>query len=521
MRTAAQSSLALFAAILLAAAVSLAQRDAVIAITGATVVDGTGAAPRAMTVVIRGDRVAAAGPDARIPPGARVIRAEGHTLAPGFFDLHTHLPYSAVAGLSGDWGKALKAYLYCGVTSVVDFGVYPEMFEPMRRLLREGVVAGPRISLAARLTTPGGHGAEGGRGDGFSLEVSTPQQARAAMARLLASKPDVIKVFTDGWRYGAAPDMTSMNEETLAAIVAGAHQGGIPVLTHTVTLEKARIAARAGVDVLAHSVGDARVDDALIALMKKSGAAYAPTLTVYEPRSGDARPPLLEAVLEPAARNLLAASRRTEPSQFRLRRWQFITANVAALRAAGIAVASGTDAGVTGAYHGWATLREIELLSGAGLSPLEALTAATGVAARALRVDAERGTIAPGMLADLVLIEGQPHQRIADLQRIRRVFLGGREIDRAALARDIAAGEPTPLPARPVATLVDDMEADGGRSTLGTLRVWSGDSGTDASRMMFARTASNRADHALSILARMAAKPHPYAALEIPKARRA
>ncbi|HEY8458760.1 MAG TPA: amidohydrolase, partial [Blastocatellia bacterium] len=183
----------------------------IIAIIGATVIDGTGAEPSKRTVVIRGERIEAVGPNVEPPDGARRIAAEGMTLLPGLFDLHTHLPYSSTSGIANDWPKNLKAYLYCGVTSVVDFGAYGEMFEPMRRLIRTGTVAAPRISLAARITTPGGHGSEGGRGEFFSLEVSTAREARAAVRRALAYQPDAIKVFTDGWRYGAAPDMTSMN----------------------------------------------------------------------------------------------------------------------------------------------------------------------------------------------------------------------------------------------------------------------------------------------------------------------
>ncbi|MGH9855078.1 MAG: amidohydrolase family protein, partial [Blastocatellia bacterium] len=111
-----------------------------IAIVGATVIDGTGAEPRLSDVIIRGDRIETVAPIAEIPAGARVINAEGHTLTPGLFDLHTHLPYATSGGVSGDWQKNLKAYLYCGVTSVVDFGTYAETFEPMRRLISQRIV---------------------------------------------------------------------------------------------------------------------------------------------------------------------------------------------------------------------------------------------------------------------------------------------------------------------------------------------------------------------------------------------
>jgi imidazolonepropionase-like amidohydrolase len=260
------------------------QADPVVAIVGATVIDGAGSEPAIATVLIRGERIIAVGPRVEVPSDARVIRGEGQTLIPGLFDLHTHLPYATAAGVIGDWPKNLKSYLYCGVTSVVDFGTYPETFEPMRRLIKSGTIDGPRLSLAARMTTPGGHGAEGGRGDFFSLEISTPREARAAVRRVLPYQPDVIKVFTDGWRYGVAPEMTSMDEETLTALVNDAHRHDLEVLTHTVTLEKAKIAARAGVDVIAHGIGNAPADDEIIQLMKAKGTTYAPTLAVYEPR---------------------------------------------------------------------------------------------------------------------------------------------------------------------------------------------------------------------------------------------
>ncbi|MEZ5403652.1 MAG: amidohydrolase family protein [Bryobacteraceae bacterium] len=484
---------------------------ATFAISGATVVDGTGAKPRVANVVVRSGRIAEVGGE--IPPGISVINGAGQTLTPGFFDVHTHLPYSGMSGLWGDWAKNLKAYLYCGVTSVVDFGSYPEMFEPMRRLLREGVVTGPRIHMAARMTSPGGHGAEGGRGDLFSLEVLTPAEARAGVRQWLAYKPDAIKVFTDGWRYGFDEDMTGMHEDTLRAIVEEAHKAGVEVLTHTVTLQKAKEAARAGVDVIAHGVGDATVDSDLIAIMREKGAAYAPTLAVYEAKNGP-YPPMQKLLMEPAMLAGLPAVRKTRETPARTRRWEHLVENVALLRTAGIPVATGTDAGVSGMPHGWASLHEMELFAASGMSPLEAITAATGVAAKAIGVDRDRGTIEPGKLADLVLIAGAPHERIADLEKVSRVFLGGDEVDREALRAAIARPAVTPLPAHRVGPLIDDMEA--GRTSLDTLRVNATDSGNDHSRMLFQRVLRPAGGHAMAVQARMGQKRSPFAQLWIP-----
>ena len=499
--------------LLSAAAPMLAQ---VLVFDGAMVVDGTGAPARAARVVARDGRIAAVGAaDAGIPAGAQVVNGAGHTLIPGLFDLHTHLPYSAVPGLGGDWGKNLKAYLLHGVTSVTDFGTYPETFEPMRRLLAERKLEGPRLHLAARMTTPGGHGAEAGRGDFFSLEVTTPAEARAAVARLLPYQPDAIKVFTDGWRYGAAAEMTSMDEATLAEIVKQAHAHGIEVMTHTVTLERAKAAARAGVDVIAHGVSDARVDVGMVELLKQHGTTYVSTLAVYESKTW---PPssLLEYFLEPAALRITGrmSNATTPASAARQRRWANLHANLAAIFQSGIAVGAGTDAGVTGTLHGRSSLRELELMVGAGLTPLQAITAATSTSARAIHVQAERGSIEPGKLADLVLIQGAPHEHIEDLYKVAGVWLAGRRLDLAQLRREIATEQVTPIQARPATALIDDMEHE--RTSVDTLRVNSSDAGHDNSKALFQRVARTPGNHALAVQARMGEKAKPFVQVWFP-----
>lgn len=499
---------------------TVSSQESIVVIRGAIVVDGTGARAARKDVLIRGDRIVAVDANLETPAGARVIDADGKTLIPGLFDLHTHLPYSSVGGLVGDWPKNLLAYLYCGVTSVVDFGTYPETFGPMRQLTDTGAVLSPRLSLAARFTTPGGHGAEGGRSDIFTLEVSTPEQARAAVRRLLHYRPDVIKVFTDGWRYGAAPDMSSMNEETLTAIVAEAHNNGIEVLTHTVTLARAKIAARAGVDVIAHGIGDADADDELIELIKSKGTAYVSTLAVYEPRGRDTPTSLLTTVLDPSARARLdrqaAGSRSGSIPASRQRRWKFLQNNIASLRRAGVHLAVGTDAGVTGTHHGWATLRELKLLVSAGMTPIEAITSATGVSAKAIGVNDERGTIAPGKLADLVIVDGAPHRDIEDIDRIERVILGGKEINRGQLAASIADPAFQPIRPIPAPLLLDDFQRADGRSQVNSLWINGAESGHDNSRIIFGRVLRAPRDFALSALARMAERERSYTTINLP-----
>ena len=408
-----------------------AQAQTTTAITGARVIDGTGAPAHIETVIIRDNRIVAVSDRVEVPAGARIIDATGQTLMPGLFDLHTHLNASGTDAVD-DFGKNLKAYLVCGVTSVNDYSVYGEMLAPLRSLQSSGVLVGPKVNFAIRFGTPEGHGAEFGWGDYFTQLVSTPAEAHATMKKIFPYKPDVIKAFTDGWRYGKDDDLTNMNVETLSAIVEDAHQAGIKVFAHTVTLNGATIAARAGVDVLAHGVGDAPVDDELIALLKKSGTGYVSTLATFEPPSGRSLSPRLLAVLSPADRQFAQrASERRSPSSSNapvMRRWHFLKENIRRLSAAGIPIGVGTDAGVAATYHGWSTLHEMELLVSPGLTPMQAITAGTGASARLVGEDKERGTIAPGKIADLLLVKGSPDQNMKEIENTSAVFLGGQQL---------------------------------------------------------------------------------------------
>jgi hypothetical protein len=150
------------------------------------------------------------------------------------------------------------------------------------------------------------------------------------------------------------------------------------------------------------------------------------------------------------------------------------------------------------------------------LTPLEAITAATGASAKLLGVEADRGTIAPGKAADLVLIDGAPHERIGDLYRVSRVWLGGVEIDRKALTAAIARQGPTPVAAIPAVELLDDFESADGRSRCGTLWINNTDGGHDHAEMAYARTSREPGGHALTVLARMTEKDRPYASMVLP-----
>jgi imidazolonepropionase-like amidohydrolase len=491
-----------------------------IVIRGARVVDGTGKPAKMATVLIRGNRIEAVGDNIATPPGARVIEAAGLTLIPGLFDLHTHLRASgALSPLVADWGKNLKTYLASGVTSVNEYSSYGEMFEPMRRLMRTGVVVGPRVNLAIRISPPGGHGAESGYGSMFTLEARTPEKAHEIMVDALSYKPELIKIFTDGWRYGASPSLPSMNEETIAAITQDAHKAGVKVMTHTLTLENAKITVRAGVDSLVHGIQDHNVDDEFIQLIKSKGTGYTATLAVFEPRDRTEMYTGLSRVLEPAIAQMFRspqASSPMAPNGPRQERWNRLKNNDAKLFENQVLLGNGTDAGMGGTFHGWATLREIQLKTEAGLTPLQAITVATRNSARILGLEKSLGTIEAGKLADLVLIDGKPDEHIEDIYKTARVFEDGKEYDVKELEREIKSPEPTKLPSHPVQALIDDFEKTDGRTHLGT-QIFNGDDpGSDHSNIVFSRIWRKAGDHALMVESTMGPREHPFSLLQIP-----
>lgn len=500
-------------------------RKTAILIRGAHVFDGTGSPATVKDVLVVGDRIAAVGPALRAPRGARIVKARGLTLLPGLHDLHTHLRAPAFDAPE-DLPKAYGGYLVHGVTSVNDFSVSGEMLAPIREMTgqdgsgRESMDA-PHLELAVRLGVPGGHGTEYGWGGFFTMQAATPRAARQAMARALPYRPDVIKVFADGWRYGRSPSLNSMDEPTLAAIVERAHAAGIPVVTHTVTLEGAKVAAAAGVDALGHGIGDALVDAELIALMKAKGTAYVPTLVVYEPQQDRSFTPEEWRKLRPPERAReearIAAPVEAIP-ELESRRWAIMQENVRRLKAAGVRIGIGTDAGIGGVYHGSSTLREIRWLTMLGHSPAEALAAATSDSAAILRQGADHGRIAAGQRADLLLTRGRPDRRIADLYDVRRVFVGGREMPLERVRRALTSDRLSPLPVHRMAGPIDTGNRPDGRTDLNTLPVEGSEPGVDQSHLHIVRQQEGVGRHLL-LTARMGAAPQPFAQLVLPLTR--
>lgn len=359
------------------------------------------------------------------------------------------------------------------------------------------------MGSVARISTPGGHGADWGD-EGTTRWVATPEAARVAVNEIATRyKPDAIKAFHDGWRYGAGPDNTSMDAWTLKAITETAHKHSLKVLTHTVTGERGAAAADSGVDVIAHSLQDRPLDAATVAKIKAAGTFYAPTLAVYEPVKPGQKPPT-----DPE-------SPRNQQSR---QKFSYALANAKTLFDAGVPVALGTDAGMPGTPHGVSSLRELELLVQAGLTPTQALIAGSATSAKAMNLLVDRGTLEPGKRADLVLVTGKPWETISDVRKVERVFIDGKAVFGPGAVRSPANDRLT-MPALKAKALIDDFEGATGRTSLDTLRLDDFDGGRDRSLEVSQVIDRESGGKMLSVGARLAIKNDASAGILLPLSR--
>jgi imidazolonepropionase-like amidohydrolase len=414
------------------------------------VFDGTRLLP-ARDVLVTGGRIARVGGTIKAPAGAQVVEGQGRTLLPGLIDAHTH-----------SYGDAGRAALAFGVTTELD------MFSDVTtRKARKAEQAAGRandradmLSAGTLVTAPGGHGTE------YGMRIPTltrPDSAQAFVDARLAEGSDWIKiVYDDGHAYGLR--YASMDSATMHATVAAAHKRGKLAVVHVGDFASARAAIGTGADALVHLFIDQAPDSGFGREVARRRAFVIPTLTVLASIAGQGSAALArDARVAPW---LTRSDVRTLSQSFPAtpgsppRRYAAAEETVRQLRAAGVPILAGTDAGNPGTSHGAALHRELELLVKAGLTPTEALAAATSVPAKSFRL-ADRGRIAPGLRADLVLVEGDPTVDVTTTRAIVGVWKLGVRADRDAWAA-LAAHSKSPealIPKGSEVGLVSDFEA--------------------------------------------------------------
>ncbi len=428
-----------------------------ISLKGGNLLDVTQGAiiPNAL-VIIEKDTIVYAGADKEFKesPDMTVIECAGKTILPGLFDAHIHLGGSCSLGyIPIAETRKLHALLFSGVTSVFDLGAPQEWMFTLREKEKKNRHLSPRVfTVGPVFTSPKGHGTE--YGVPMSETPTTEEEAREAVRKLIKSKPDHIKIIYEK----GSKRFTSLSYDLMEVIIDEAHKNNYPVVTHIITFEHATDALKAGTDGLAHMVTDQEVTDEFLLEMKQKGVYCIPTLAVFESLSGGmmAVPENLESPLEKngISREIIAALAKTKGMpgiKDRLNTWSetlhFAKINTKKMSDSGIKLVVGTDAGNPAVFFGPSVHREMELLVEAGISPAEVIQAATANAAGILGKGDKLGTISKGMLADILVVEGNPLENIQNTQNIFLVIKNGQVLDREELARTI--NPPENIPAQP------------------------------------------------------------------------
>ncbi len=396
------------------------------------------------SVLIDGGKIVDADFRGKAPAGATLIDGTGRTLLPGLIDAHVHA------------FRHFELPLLFGVTTQVDMFTGVAAMQDVSRKMQAGANHGQSdlFSAGTLATAPGGHGT----GYGMTIPtLSTPAQAQAFVDARIAEGSHFIKIVMEDGQPGHA--MPSLDSATVTALINAAHRRGKLAVVHISTLAHARAALQAGADGLVHLFTGSAIDAAELAqfvkLAKARKAFVIPTFSVLESMAGIKAADVLGdaglmALLDKEQKAPLNGSFSPVVNPALLTAPLAVSA---ALHRAGVPVLAGTDAGNTGTQYGISMHHELATLVKAGLTPVQALAAATSRPAQAFRLG-RRGRIAAGYKADLLLVEGDPSADIARTRRIVDVWKDGESANglRARqLARvkdaEAAAGAPLALPA--------------------------------------------------------------------------
>jgi imidazolonepropionase-like amidohydrolase len=372
-------------------------------------------------VYVRDGMIVAVGRNLAVPAGVPSVDGTGRTLLPGLIDAHTH-----------SYGTARRDALRFGVTTELDmFGDYRQIAAAKRDREQHAPVEVADLWSAGTLATvPHGHGTE----YGFPIPtLTTPEEAPAFVTARFAEGSDYLKIILeDGSAFGHS--LPSLDAPTTNALVAAAHAAHRMAVAHVATEAEADEAVDAHIDGLAHVFMDRVTNDETVRRLRAGDTFVTATLSVAATaaRANFGQTLVDDPRLAPwLARGQTASLRAQFPSDWaRAPLLPNAIENVRRLHAAGVTILAGTDAGNPGTAHGASLHGELELLVRAGLTPTQALAAATALPAARFQLG-DRGRIAPGMRADLLLVDGDPTVDITATRSIVAIWKNGAAVDRA------------------------------------------------------------------------------------------
>ena len=413
-----------------------------VVLKGARLIDGTGRpAVENSVLVIQGDHVIAAGKagSVSIPKDADVKDMSGKTIMPALINLHGHLGLSKNgADVAEQYTQEnvinqANKYLSYGIATVASFGQDDDEIFKIRDAQHAGTLGGARLFTAGRgfveytgKSNPRDH----------RYRPQTADEARADIRELATHHPDFVKMWVDD----SLGHGTKIKPEVYQAIIDEAHKNHIRVFAHEFYLADAKALLAAGLDGFAHSIRDQEVDADVMKTMKARNVFLIPTLVrdevlfAYADNLPWLDDPFFKAGYDPSAMALVRGPEnvekgRKDPDIAKYRAGLAMAKkNLKTLSDNGVKVAFGTDSGIPTRFPGYFEHRELQLMVEAGLTPMQAITAATGTNAEILGGAKEFGTLQPGRKADLIVLDANPLEDIHNTERLNAVWQGGKVV---------------------------------------------------------------------------------------------
>ena len=398
------------------------------AFVGARIIDGSGKpAIEKATIVVRDGRIEAVGASVKPPAGAQVLNVAGKTIIPGLINAHGHvadtqgLRTGAELYTKENCLRQLGVYSRYGVTTVFSLGGDKEDAFRLRDEQDTPKLSRSRIYVGGTIITG-----------------NTPEETRKMVDQVALTKPDIIKVRVDD-NLGATRKMPAPAYD---ALIDEAHKKGFRVAVHLYYLDDAKGVLKAGADYIAHSIRDREVDDEVIGLLKARNVFVCPTLTrevstfVYESTPKFFSDPfflrevdkqVIDQLNDPKRQQAMHDSKSAQTYKAQL---EVASRNLKKLSDAGVGIAMGTDTGPPARFQGYFEHMELEMMTKAGLTPMQALVSATGDAAKLMKLSGKVGTLQQGAWADMLVLASNPLDDIRNTKSIESVWIAGNQVQR-------------------------------------------------------------------------------------------